>query len=257
VSNIAESSRLILKAYETGMPIRPLREVITSVDDAYAVQMETVKAWCAGGRQLCGHKIGLTSLAVQAQLGVDQPDFGILFADMVLPDKAKLPHNAVLQPRVEAEIAFVLRKDLSGKGITPQDVIEATDYVSPALEICGSRIENWNIKICDTIADNASSGLVVLGEGRFKPRLEDLPGVSVTLEQDGTAVSAGTGAACLDNPAKAVAWLAETLTRRGSGLRAGDLVMSGAMSKMVAAKAGQVFFADFGRFGSVVFEFTH
>lgn len=254
--DVNEVSQRLLDAYKSGRPIAPLREIVQTVDDAYAVQKATNALWQRQGRKLRGHKIGLTSLAVQQQLGVDQPDFGVLFADMVFPHDSRLAHSLVMQPRVEAEIAFVLKRDLRGKGISPQDVIEATDFISPALEICGSRIEGWNIRIADTIADNASSGLVVLGAERHQPRLEELPALSVTLKHGDVVASEGTGAACLGNPAIAVAWLAETLTLHGDGLRAGDLVMSGAMSKMVAAAPGDRFEANFGTFGQVAVQFT-
>ena len=256
MSAILDAAKDIENAYTTRTPIAPVRDRISSVADAYAVQMATVKSWLAQGRTIAGHKIGLTAKAVQAQLGVDQPDFGTIFSDMVLKDNADISLTSVMQPRVEAEVAFVLKNDLKGEKITPEAVIAATDYICPALEICGSRIAQWNIKIEDTVADNASAGLIVLGPQRHKAVLDELPKIAVTLHKNDAAAVSGIGAACLDNPAIAVAWLAEALTKYGNGLSAGDVVMSGALAPMVAADAGQVFIGDFGAFGSVTARFA-
>jgi 2-keto-4-pentenoate hydratase len=249
-------SRDILRAYETGIAIAPVRDRISGVPAAYEVQRETVRIWSERGRRLAGQKIGLTSKAVQTQLGVDEPDFGALFADMIIADGDSVPAGRVLQPRVEAEIAFLLKADLAGTAITPDQVIAATDYVTPAIEICGSRIEGWNIRIEDTIADNASSGLVVLGKSRVRPVLGALAEVPMRFTHNGVPAAEGSGEACLGNPAIAVAWLATALTRFGGGLKAGDLVMSGALAKMIAAEPGSRFTADFGAFGSVSVAFA-
>jgi 2-keto-4-pentenoate hydratase len=256
MSIIDDTASAILNVYASGLPIDPVRDRIVGIDDAYAVQRKTIEAWVAQGRKITGHKIGLTSKAVQAQLGVDQPDFGILFGDMVVPNASEVGRARVLQPRVEAEIAFVLKHDLKGGSVSAEDVIAATEYVCPALEICGSRIVDWNIKIEDTIADNASSGLIVLGSQHTKPSLAELPAIAMMFRQNGNVIGEGRGAACLDNPANAVAWLATTLTRFGSGLKAGDVVMSGALSRMTPAAAGDEFAADFGSFGSVSVRFA-
>ena len=255
MSVVAEICASILKAYETGQPIAPVRDRIGGVLEAYAVQQASIDIWLKRGRKLAGQKIGLTSKAVQTQLGVDEPDFGVLFADMILDDGAEVPRGKVLQPRVEGELAFVLRSDLNGEKLSMEDVIRATDHVSPAIEICGSRIAGWDIRIADTISDNASSGLVVLGKTRIKPVLDDLPRVPMTMRVGGTTAAEGRGEACLGNPAIAVAWLGETLTRLGGGLRAGDVVMSGALAKMVAADPGSGFVADFGNLGTVRVQF--
>jgi 2-keto-4-pentenoate hydratase len=259
MADVTAIAQRILEAYRTGTPIPPLRGEINGVDEAYAVQRATIGRWLAEGRRLAGQKIGLTAKAVQAQLGVDEPDFGALFADMVLPDGAMVPKGRVLQPRIEGEIAFVLKADLTGDGsgrIAPQQVIEATDYVTPAIEICGSRIANWDIRIEDTIADDASSGLIVLSGTRVKPDLAALAAVALTMRHNGTAAADGRGEACLGNPAIAVAWLGEALLRFGTRLRAGDIVMSGALAKMLAAEPGSRFVADFGAFGSVSVDFA-
>jgi 2-keto-4-pentenoate hydratase len=251
MSVITETSAQILEVYETGKPIAPVRDRIHGVPDAYAVQQASVAVWLKRGRTIAGQKIGLTSKAVQTQLGVDEPDFGVLFADMILEDGAEIARGKVLQPRIEGELAFVLKSDLRGERLSAEDVIKATDYVSPAIEICGSRIAGWDIRIADTISDNASAGLVVLGKTRVKPVLDELPRVPTAVRQGNATLAEGRGEACLGNPAVAVAWLGEMLTRFGGGLRAGDVVMSGALAKMVAAEPGSSFVADFDSLGSV------
>jgi 2-keto-4-pentenoate hydratase len=255
MSIVTEVSEQILNAYQTGRPIAPVRDRIRDVPEAYAVQQASVDVWLERGRKIAGQKIGLTSKAVQAQLGVDEPDFGVLFADMILEDGAEIPWAKVLQPRIEGEIAFALKADLKGEHLSPKEVIEATEYVAPAVEICGSRIAGWDIRIADTISDNASSGLVVLGKNRVKPIMDELPRITMTMRQGSATVAEGTGEACLGNPAVAVAWLGEMLTRFGGGLRAGDVVLSGALAKMVAAEPGRNYAANFGSLGEVRLQF--
>jgi 2-keto-4-pentenoate hydratase len=259
MTDVAAIAERILDAYRTGTPIAPVRSEIKGVAEAYAVQRATVERWLAQGRRLAGQKIGLTSKVVQAQLGVDEPDFGALFADMVLQDGAVVPAGRVLQPRIEGEIAFVLKADLDGDRagrITPQQVIAATEYVTPAIEICGSRIANWDIRIEDTIADDASSGLIVLSPRHNPADLAGLAAIAMTIRQDDAVAAEGRGEACLGNPAVAVAWLGEALLRFGAKLRAGDIVMSGALAKMLPAEPGSRFTADFGAFGSVSVAFA-
>ena len=252
---VTETCALILEAYTTGRPIAPVRDRIHNVTDAYAVQQASVDVWLARGRTVAGHKIGLTSKAVQEQLGVDEPDFGILFADMILHDRAEVASGRILQPRIEGELAFVLKNDLRGERLSAEDAVKATDYICPALEICGSRIAGWDIRITDTISDNASAGMVVLGKTRVKPTLDELADVAMSLRHNGAVAAEGRGSACLGNPAIAVAWLGEMLTRLGGGLRAGDIVMSGALAKMIAAEPGSSFSADFGNLGVVGVQF--
>ena len=248
-------AKKIIDAYRTRVLLEPVRTEIKGVAEAYAVQQAAVEIWKGQGRTIAGQKIGLTAKAVQDQLGVNEPDFGTLFADMILADGATVPQAAVLQPRIEAEIAFIMKSDLRGDSITPEQVIAATDYVVPAIEICGSRIARWDIKIEDTIADNASAGLVVTGGKRSKLDLAGLADAAMTIQHNGAPAGSGRGEACLGNPAIAVAWLAQALTRFGGGLRAGDLVMSGALSKMVAAAPGDKFDVDFGALGTVSVKF--
>jgi 2-keto-4-pentenoate hydratase len=241
----------IIEAYRTGVGLAPVRSEVNGVPAAYQVQQEAVAVWRQQGRRVAGAKIGLTAKAVQEQLGVGEPDFGMLFADMILKNGARVARGAVMQPRVEAEIAFVMKPDLAGSHITPEAVIAATDYVVPAIEICGSRIADWNIHIEDTIADNASSGLVVVGDVRRKPVLDELAGVAMALRHNDAPAGEGRGSACLGNPAIAVAWLAEALTRFGGKLRAGDLVISGALSRMVPVEPGSRFVAEFADWDNV------
>ena len=251
----AEIANRILEAYESGVPIAPVRTEISGLAAAYAVQRATFDAWVKAGRKPAGHKIGLTSKAVQEQLGVHEPDYGALFSDMILENGAHIGPRAVLQPRVEPEVAFVLKTDLVGENLTADQVVTATDYVVPAVEVCGSRIKAWDIRFEDTVADNASSGLVVLCGRRLKPVLAELADLEVQVRMNGSVNAEGRGAACLGNPANAVAWLAGALTRLGDRLRAGDVVMSGAMAKMVSAEVGSSFDADFGAFGLVSLHF--
>src|SRR5215470_17077859 len=181
---VTETCELILKAYTIGRPIAPVRDRIRSIADAYAVQRASVDVWRARGRTVAGHKIGLTSKAVQEQLGADEPDFGTLFSDMMLRDGAEVAAGQVLQPRIEGELAFVLKSDLRGESLSAEDAVKATDYICPAIEVCGSRIAAWDIRITDTISDNASSGVVVLGKTRMKPTLDELANISMALRHN-------------------------------------------------------------------------
>jgi len=229
-------------AAESGKPIPPIRETLEGggVAAAYAVQQANTDHALKQGRRLVGRKIGLTSKSVQKQLGVDSPDFGMLFADMALYDGEEVAMKRLMQPKVEAEIAFVLERDLTRPGATLADIVSAIAYALPAVEIVGSRIENWNIKLLDTIADNASSGLFVLGTQPRKLEQIDLRLCGMAMERRGEPVSFGAGVACLGNPLNAALWLARTMVEVGSPLKAGDIIMSGALGPMVGASAGDV-----------------
>ena len=230
------------QAAESGQAIAPIRDQLSAggVAAAYAVQKANTDHYLKQGRRLVGRKIGLTSIAVQKQLGVDSPDFGMLFADMALYDGQEVALGKVLQPKVEAEIAFVLERDLEHADATLADVISAVAYALPAVEIVGSRIANWNIKLLDTIADNASSGLFVLGTQPKKLDALDLRLCGMAMERRGEPVSFGAGAACLGNPLNAALWLARTMVAVGSPLKAGDIIMSGALGPMVGVAPGDV-----------------
>jgi 2-keto-4-pentenoate hydratase len=244
----------LLDAYESKKPIAPVRERLIplgDVDAAYAAQRAQVETWEKAGRRRVGAKIGLTAPAVQRQLGVDRPDFGVLLADMAVPDGAEIDHGSLLQPRVEAEVAFVLGADLPDGRVTVADVVRATDFLLPAIEVVDSRIAGWDITIVDTVADNASSGMYVLGTTPRRIADVDLRLCGAVLEHAGEPVSVGAGAACLGNPLHAVAWLATTLAAAGSPLRAGDVVLSGALGPMVPAVAGASYEARISGLGSV------
>jgi 2-keto-4-pentenoate hydratase len=252
-TKIEQAAAQLRQAAQTGKPCAPVRELIglTSVADAYAVQEINTKLALAAGRRIVGAKIGLTSKAVQTQLGVGQPDFGILFADMDVADGTEVAVGRLIQPKCEAEIAFVLCRDLTHENLTAAEVISAVDYALAAIEIVDSRVEMWSIKITDTVADNASSGLYVLGTRPVKLADLDLTGCTMVMERNGEQVSAGAGAACLGNPLTALRWLAETMVASGRPLKAGDVVLSGALGPMVAAQPGDRFEARIDGLGSV------
>ncbi|ETK30675.1 2-keto-4-pentenoate hydratase [Microbispora sp. ATCC PTA-5024] len=252
--DIEQAASVLREAYDTATPCPPLRGGLLpegDVDTAYAVQQAQVRHWTREGRRPVGAKIGLTNPAVQASLGVYQPDFGVLFADMAVDDGAEADLGRLLQPRVEAEIAFVLGADLPYEQVTVADVIRATDHLLPAIEIVDSRVADWDISIVDTVADNASSGLFVLGTTPRRIADVDLRLCGAVLEHAGEPVSVGAGAACLGNPAHAVAWLAATLAAAGRPLRAGDVVLSGALGPMVPVTPGAAYEARISGLGSV------
>jgi len=250
---ILDVAAALRQAAESGKPIPPIRETLEGggVAAAYAVQQANTDHALKQGRRLVGRKIGLTSKSVQKQLGVDSPDFGMLFADMALYDGEEVAMKRLMQPKVEAEIAFVLERDLTRPGATLADVVSAIAYALPAVEIVGSRIENWNIKLLDTIADNASSGLFVLGTQPRKLDQIDLRLCGMAMERRGEPVSFGAGVACLGNPLNAALWLARTMVEVGSPLKAGDIIMSGALGPMVGASAGDVIDTRINGLGTV------
>ena len=221
--NIAQAADRLWKAASSS-PAAPVRDLIGTddLDAAYAVQELTTERALAQGRRIVGRKVGLTSLAVQAQLGVDQPDFGVLFADMAAGENLPIAAHRTMQPKIEAEIALILADDLPMTDPTVADIIGATAYAVPALEIVGSRIADWDIRITDTIADNASSGLFVLG-GPARPlaNLDLAQGARMTLKRGDEVVSEGSGKACLGHPLNAAVWLAGEMAQRGRPLRAG------------------------------------
>lgn len=248
-----DAAALLRAAAADLRPIAPLRDRLaqTGQDAAYAVQEANTQTWLAEGRRLVGRKIGLTSLAVQAQLGVDQPDFGMLFADMAVGDGEPVAAGRLIQPKVEAEIALIIGRDLTHERHTHADIIGATEYALPAIEIVDSRIENWNIRFVDTVADNASSGLFVLGGQPKKLDDFDIVGCAMEMKRGEEIVSRGNGRACLGSPLNAAVWLADVMVRCGRPLQAGDIVLTGALGPMVAVKSGDCFDATIEGLGQV------
>ncbi|WP_280316013.1 2-keto-4-pentenoate hydratase [Nocardia abscessus] len=248
---------LLSAAARSGTPCAPVRDLIGADDvaAAYAVQERLTVERIAAGAEVVGRKIGLTSPAVQRQLGVDQPDFGVLFDDMHYRQGTPVPLSRLLQPKVEAEIAFVLAQDLADGPLDAQQIRGAVDYAVAALEIVDSRIAGWDITFGDTVADNASSGLFVLGTERRT--LDSFAPVSVRMQMaiDGVGVSTGTGAACLGDPLHALAWLARTTREFGRPLRAGQIVLSGALGPMAPIEAPGTVTADITGLGSVTATF--
>jgi 2-oxopent-4-enoate hydratase len=232
-----------------------VRDLVPDIDAAYAVQTAWVTERVGAGARVIGRKIGLTNPAVQRQLGVDRPDFGVLLDDMACPSGSTVDMARVLQPRIEAEIAFVLGADLTAPGIGRAEVAAATTQVVAALEIVDSRIAGWDITIVDTVADNASSGLFVLGERRGLDDL-DLAGCAMTMWRGDEVVSQGNGAACLGDPVAAVAWLANEVRDRGVPLRAGEVILSGALGPVVPVGQGDAFRAEITGIGTVSVTFS-
>lgn len=240
-------------AYASGQPIAAIRDQLAlgDVAAAYAIQELNTARWLELGRRLVGRKIGLTSVAVQKQLGVDQPDFGMLFADMAVCDGEPVAPGRVLQGKVEAEIAFVLERDLTIEQATVADLMRAIGYATAAIEIVGSRIANWDIRLVDTVADNASSGLFVLGNTPYRLAGLDLRDCTMQMTRGEDVVSTGVGHACLGHPLNAALWLARKMVEVGRPLLAGDIILSGALGPMVAVKSGDVFEAQIDGLGSV------
>ncbi|RVT43208.1 2-keto-4-pentenoate hydratase [Sphingobium algorifonticola] len=249
-------ARRLREAYSAGA-IDPLRDGLDPTDaaGAYAVQSINTQFWQASGRRIVGRKIGLTAQAVQAQLGVAQPDFGTLFADMAIPHGSVLATGKTLQPKAEAEVALVLARDIDDPQATPQTVAAATDHAIAAIEIVDSRIADWKISFADTVADNGSSAFFVLGNDRKSLGGLDLYTCGMVLEVDGVLASLGAGAACLGHPLNAAAWLARTLSALGEPLRAGDILLTGALGPMVSLTPGTRIEAKIGGLGSAQFHY--
>lgn len=212
-----------------------------TVDDAYAISLGFLARRQNDGERVVGKKIGVTSKAVQDMLGVHQPDFGFLTDWMRTGEEIDIEAKALIAPRAEAEIAFVLKDSLNGPGITAADVMAATEYIAPCFEIVDSRIKDWKIGIVDTVADNASCGVFVLGEAKADPRAHDLPALHVSVTKNGAPLSEGYGSAVQGDPAQAVAWLANTLGAHGVTLDAGDVILSGSLVPLEPAVKGDVF----------------
>jgi len=239
--------------YTHGQAMAPIREALpeASIEDAYAIQAANTAHWEKEGRTLVGAKIGLTAQTVQTQLGVDQPDFGHIFADMAVLDGETVAHGRLLQPKVEAEVAFVMARTPDVSRLTSAELIDCVAYALPAIEIVDSRIADWNIRIVDTVADNASSGLFVLGTQPVALADLDLRLCGMVLEKNGEPTSFGAGAACLGNPLHALGWLAAKMAEVGRPLQKGDVILSGALGPMVAVSPGDHIEARISGLGSV------
>ncbi|WP_303799196.1 2-keto-4-pentenoate hydratase [Alicyclobacillus macrosporangiidus] len=256
-TELAEALADILwRAEETQTPVPPLTQEHPelSADTAYQVQLRNVARKVERGDRVVGHKIGLTSKPMQIMLGVNEPDYGHLFASMRFSSGEKVDHP-LLQPKVEPEVAFVLKEDLSGPDATLYDVLRATDYVVPAIEIIDSRIADWKIKLPDTVADNASSGCFVLGRQLTRAEDCDLGCVGMVMRINGEVAQTGATAAVLGHPAVGVAWLANKLAEFGTRLRAGDIVLSGSVCAAVPVRPGDRVSVSFGRLGGVEVRF--
>ena len=225
------------------------READITIEDAYQIQQRMIQRRLDAGETIIGKKIGVTSKVVMDMLKVSQPDFGMMTSGMVFNEGEAIRADSMIAPRAEAEVAFVLKSDLMGPGVTAADVLRATDFVVPCFEIVDSRIRDWKIKIQDTVADNASCGVFVLGDRLVDPRDVDLATCGMVLEKNGEIVATGAGAAALGHPANAVAWLANTLGRLGMGLKAGEVVLSGSLGIMVPVQAGDSLRVTIGGIG--------
>ena len=243
-----------LLAREAVEPLTQRHPGIT-LDDAYLIQLRMIERRRAAGEVVIGKKIGVTSQVVMDMLGVDQPDFGHLLSGMVFNEGEAIDTRRLIAPRAEAEVAFILDRDLTGPGVTAADVLRATDCVMPCFEIVDSRIRDWRIRIQDTVADNASCGVFTLGGVRRSPRQLDLALAGMVLEKNGEIVSTSCGASVQGSPVNAVAWLANTLGRRGISLKAGDVILSGSQSPLVPVRPGDSLHCSVGGLGSTSVRF--
>jgi 2-keto-4-pentenoate hydratase len=248
----------LLTATETLRPVAPLRDRLPgmTLDDAYVIQDIQLRRHLNAGRVLSGRKVGLTSLAMQAQLGVDSPDFGFFFTDMVHHENAQLKASGFIAPKVEPEFGFVLKQTLHGPDVTVEQAAAAIGEIYPAIEIIDSRIADWNIKLVDTVADNASCGAIAVGTTPLNVNAADLASVACTLRINGEIRESGTGAAVMGNPIAPLAWLANILGERGVALEAGQLILPGSFTKALPVLAGESATADFGDLGSLTINFT-
>lgn len=253
-----EAATRLLEAYTTRAPLEPLTATYDgmALDDAYAIQQLQVEQLVAGGRTVKGHKVGLTSAAMQRLLGVSEPDYGHLFDDFFFLEHQPIPAERWIQPRIEPEVAFVLKEPLRGPGVTVHEALRAVDFVLPALEIVDSRIRDWKIGLLDTIADNASSGGVVLGSTPTAVDAVDLRLAGAVLHRGGSVVGTGVGGAVLGSPLTSLVWLANTVGARGVTLEAGQVVLPGAVCAMVPVAPGDTFTATFAGLGSVTARFA-
>lgn len=255
---IEEAALALREAEISALPCSPVRQLIgdQDIEAAYKVQEINVNWSLKNGNSLCGSKIGLTSAAVQKQLGVDQPDFGVLYLHTQIENNAKVNAKELMQPKAEAEIAFVLKSGFEQPVTDIQQIIDATDYITASIEVVGSRVANWDIRITDTIADNASASHFVLGSNKISAKDFDFENCQMKLLKNEELVSQGSGAACMGNPLNALMWLANTRLKLGNPLKAGEIILSGALGPMVPAVSGDTFTAEIDGLGAVSFSIT-
>lgn len=256
-SKTVQFAQELLEAEKSRIGIEPLttRDNNLTVEDAYRIQLELVEKKLADGQKIIGKKVGLTSAAMQKMLNVNEPDYGHLFDEMVVQNNATVNVRSMISPKVEAEIGFVLEDDLVGPNITYIDVMMATKYVVPTIEIIDSRVKDWKIKLIDTVADNGSSAKVVVGEKQTMLQSVDLRTNSMVLFKNDELLATGAGAAALGHPAHAIAWLANKLHDYDIVLKKGELILPGALSAAISVMAGDTIQADFGALGSVTVHF--
>ena len=247
----------LAEAERTRAPMSPLTDAYPDIDvvDAYEIQLINIRRRLAEGATVVGHKVGLSSEAMQQMMGVDEPDYGHLLADMEVFEDAAVDAGRFLYPRVEVEVGFILADDLPGAGCTEDDVLAATAAFAPSIELIDTRITDWKIKLCDTIADNASSAGFILGAARVSPKDIDVTAIDAVLTRNGEVVAEGRSDAVLGNPVTAVAWLARKVDSFGVRLRAGDIVLPGSCTRAIDVRPGDSFVADFAGLGSVRLSF--
>lgn len=247
----------LAQAERSRVPISALTDANPDIDvvDAYEIQLINIRQKVAEGARIVGHKVGLSSEAMQKMMNVDEPDYGHLLNDMQVYEDVPVRSDRFLYPRVEVEVGFILSDDLPGAGCTEDDVLAATAAFAPAIELIDTRITNWQIKLCDTIADNASSAGWVLGEARVSPKDVDIKAIEATFTNNGEVVAQGRSDAVLGNPVTAVAWLARKVESFGVRLKAGDIVLPGSCTRAIDAPPGSHFVADFSGLGSVRLDF--
>ena len=253
----AELAAELAEAERSRVPMSPLIGAHPGIDvvDAYEIQLMNIRQRVAEGAVIVGHKVGLSSEAMQKMMGVDEPDYGHLLADMAVFEDVPVNTAKYLFPRVEVEVGFILAEDLPGAGCTEDDVLAATAAYAPAIELIDTRIREWKIALCDTIADNASSAGYVLGRERVSPKDIDITGIDAVLTRNGEVVAEGRSDAVLGNPVTAVAWLARKVDSFGVRLKAGDIVLPGSCTRAIDARPGDSFVADFAGLGSVRLSF--
>jgi 2-keto-4-pentenoate hydratase len=253
----AELAAALAEAERSRVPMDPLTAGHPDIDvvDAYEIQLLNIRQRVAEGARVIGHKVGLSSEAMQKMMGVDEPDYGHLLADMEVFEDRRVPAGTFLYPRVEVEVGFILADDLPGAGCTEDDVLAATAAFAPSIELIDTRIKDWKIKLCDTIADNASSAGWVLGKQRVSPKDIDITAIEAVLTRNGEVVAEGRSDAVLGNPVTAVAWLARKVDSFGVRLKAGDVVLPGSCTRAIDARPGDDFVADFAGLGSVRLSF--